>query len=345
MGVGDDSRKTIPKTARKRDCFSSGPIWPTTGTSTWDRRASIRECRRHHKAANGVFVTPSDADAGIIHRPPAISIPLSGPLEMKTGSEFQWMNQARLHNSFTFMRPYALRMQPYALIMHFSAKVEKSMKSRAESACREPYALYAPLLGVGPFFAFFLLRELHTVHTTAYGSHRNQALALLPVGIGASSARRNQKCIRRCIRLFRHATPYCPPLLETAGGIAPTTRRRGVMESPRIPHIHPFPSASSLSLISGMPLYAVFRPLWRAFAPRGAGWAGIAAIGPHRAAHGVWGSTRAEERRSVAASSHSPWLPPTHKALVTLEKTSRWNRRKGQGTTCPQRICLQAMRR
>ena len=212
MGVGDDSRKTIPKTARKRDCFSSGPIWPTTGTSTWDRRASIRECRRHHKAANGVFVTPSDADAGIIHRPPATSIPLSGPLEMKTGSGFQWMNQARLHNSFTFMRPYALRMQPYALIMHFSAKVEKSMKSRAESACREPYALYAPLLGVGPFFAFFLLRELHTVHTTAYGSHRNQALALLPVGIGASSARRNQKCIRRCIRLFRHATPYCPPI-------------------------------------------------------------------------------------------------------------------------------------
>ena len=144
---------------------------------------------------------------------------------------------------------------------------------------------------------------------------------------------------------FPPCNPLLPPLLETAGGIAPTTRRRGVMESPRIPHIHPFPSASSLSLISGMPLYAVFRPLWRAFAPRGAGWAGIAAIGPHRAAHGIWGSIRAEERRSVAASSHSPWLPPTHKALVTLEKTSRWNRRKGQGTTCPQRICLQAMRR
>ena len=144
---------------------------------------------------------------------------------------------------------------------------------------------------------------------------------------------------------FSAMQPPIVPLLEAAGGIAPTTRRRGVMESPRIPHIHLFPSASSLSLISGMPLYAVFRPLWRAFAPRGAGMAGIAAIGSHRAAHGIWGSTRAEERRSVAASSHSPWLPPTHKALVTLEKTSRLDRRKGQGTTCPQRICLQAMRR
>ena len=67
------------------------------------------------------------------------------------------------------MRPYALRMQPYALIMHFFAKAEKSIKSRAESACKKPYALYAPLLGVGPFFALFLLRELHTVHMAAYG--------------------------------------------------------------------------------------------------------------------------------------------------------------------------------
>ena len=67
------------------------------------------------------------------------------------------------------MRPYALRMQPYALIMHFFAKAEKSIKSRAESTCKKPYALYAPLLGVGVFSAFFLLREVHTVHTTAYG--------------------------------------------------------------------------------------------------------------------------------------------------------------------------------
>ena len=158
------------------------------------------------------FIRPHMADAGIIHRPPAISIPLSGPLEIKTGSGFQWMNQARLHTSVTFMRPYALRMQPYAARMHFFGSSRKLGGSRAESACREPYALYAPLLGVGPFFAFFLLREVHTVHTAAYGSHWNQVLALLPVGIGASSARENRKCIRRCIRLFRHATPYRPPI-------------------------------------------------------------------------------------------------------------------------------------
>ena len=122
------------------------------------------------------------------------------------------MNQARLHTSITFMRPYALRMQPYAVRMHFLPASKKLGGSRAESACKKPYALYAPLLGVGPFSAFFLLRELHTVHTTAYGSHRNQALALLPVGIGALPARENDKCIRRCIRLFRHATPYRPPI-------------------------------------------------------------------------------------------------------------------------------------
>ena len=52
-----------------------------------------------------------------------------------------------------------------------------------------PYALYAPLLGVGPF-------PLREPHTAAYGSLWNRALVLLPVGIGASSARRNQKCIR-----------------------------------------------------------------------------------------------------------------------------------------------------
>ncbi len=105
-------------------------------------------------------------------------------------------------------------MQPYAVRMHFLLASKKSMKSRAESACREPYALYAPLLGVGPFLAFFLLRELHTVHTAAYGSHRNQALALLPVGIGASSAREDRKCIRRCIRLSGQKAPTSPLLSE-----------------------------------------------------------------------------------------------------------------------------------
>ena len=65
-------------------------------------------------------------------------------------------SRGHLHISITFMRPYALRMQPYALIMHFFGSSKKSMKSRTESTCKEPYALYAPLLGVGPFSAFFL---------------------------------------------------------------------------------------------------------------------------------------------------------------------------------------------
>ena len=98
------------------------------------------------------------------------------------------------------MRPYALRMQPYAVRMHFFGSSRKLGGSRAESACKEPYALYAPLLGVGVFSAFFLLREVHTVHKTAYGDDANQALALLPVGIEASSARENRKCIRNRIR-------------------------------------------------------------------------------------------------------------------------------------------------
>ena len=108
------------------------------------------------------------------------------------------------------MRPYALRMQPYAVRMHFLPASKKPMKSRVERTCREPYALYAPLLGVGVFSAFFLLRELHTVHTTAYGGHRNRALALPPVGIEASPAREDRKCIRRCIRLFGRKTPIDP---------------------------------------------------------------------------------------------------------------------------------------
>ena len=107
---------------------------------------------------------------------------------------------SRLHAFFTFMRPYALRMQPYAPIMHFFGSSKKPMKSSAESTCKKPYALYAPLLGVGPFLPLFLLRELHTVHTAAYDDAAKQALALLPVDIGAFPACENQKCIRRCIR-------------------------------------------------------------------------------------------------------------------------------------------------
>ncbi len=120
-------------------------------------------------------------------------------------------SRGHLHTSVIFMRPYALRMQPYALIMHFLPEIEKPIKSRAERTSEEPYALYAPLLGVGPFFAFFLLRELHTVHKTAYGRRWNQALALLPVSIEALPACQNQKCIRKCIRIFADFGRKCPP--------------------------------------------------------------------------------------------------------------------------------------
>ena len=133
------------------------------------------------------------------------------------------------------MRPYALRMQPYAVRMHFFGSSRKLGGSRAESACKKPYALYAPLLGVGVFSALFLLRELHTVHTAAYGSHRNPALALLPVGIGASSARENRKCIRRCIRLSGRKTPISPLLTEypVLGCLCPVAAVRHLFDDAR----------------------------------------------------------------------------------------------------------------
>ena len=79
-----------------------------------------------------MFAAPSDADAGIIHRPPAIGDPLSSLSRIRTGSGFQWMNQARLHTSITFIHPYALRMQPYAVRMHFLPASKKLGGSRAE---------------------------------------------------------------------------------------------------------------------------------------------------------------------------------------------------------------------
>ena len=107
-----------------------------------------------------------------------------------------------LHTSIAFMRPYALRMQPYALITHFLPTSRNRPGSRAGRTSKKPYALYTPLLGVGPFSALFLLREVHTVHTAAYDRKSNRALALLPVGIEASPARENAKCIRIRIRIF-----------------------------------------------------------------------------------------------------------------------------------------------
>ena len=61
-----------------------------------------------------------------------------------------------LHTPITLCVPYALRMQPYAPIMHFLPASKKLGGSRAESTCKEPYALYAPLLGVGAFSGLFL---------------------------------------------------------------------------------------------------------------------------------------------------------------------------------------------
>ncbi len=114
----------------------------------------------------------------------------------KAGDVLLFDSRGHLHTFITSFSSYALRMQPYTLIMHFLPASRNRPGSRAERASKKPYALYAPLLGVGPFSAFFLLRELHTVHTTAYGRRWNRAPALPPVGIGASSARENRKCIR-----------------------------------------------------------------------------------------------------------------------------------------------------
>ena len=61
-----------------------------------------------------------------------------------------------LHTSITLCVPYALHMQPYAPIMHFFGSSKKPMKSRAERTSEKPYALYAPLFGVGAFSGLFL---------------------------------------------------------------------------------------------------------------------------------------------------------------------------------------------
>ena len=118
---------------------------------------------------------------------------------------------------------------------------------------------------------------------------------------GASCLRKRQ--VHTAVHTaFPPCNPPIVPLLETAGGIAPTTRRRGVMESPRIPHIHPFPSASSPATCPReAPICRSLAPL-AGFRPKRRREAGITAIGPHRAVHGIRGSARAEERRSVAAS-------------------------------------------
>ena len=83
--------------------------------------------------------------------------------------------------------------------------------------------------GSWTFLAFFLLKELHTVYTAAYGSHWNQALALPPVGIEASSARQNDKCIRICIRIFADFGRKCPPtkLIRLCPSLIPLDAQAG----------------------------------------------------------------------------------------------------------------------
>ena len=200
---------------------------------------------------------------------------------MESGSGLQWIIQARLHAFFTFMRPYALRMQPYAPIMHFLPASKKLGGSRAESTCKEPYALYATLLGVGPFLPLFLLRELHTVHTAAYGDAAKQALALLPVGIGAFPACENQKCIRRCIRISGRKAPI-DPLWNSRGGIAHDIPHRPPDKSPRFLHVQVFRRYPPRPRVPQMPLCAVLWLLWRAFAASGDGWRNA----PRQALHG-----------------------------------------------------------
>ncbi len=140
-------------------------------------------------------------------------------------------SRGHLHTFITSFSSYALRMQPYTLIMHFLPASRNRPGSRAERASKKPYALYAPLLGVGPFSAFFLLRELHTVHTTAYGRRWNRAPALLPVGIGAPPARENRKCIRIRIRIFADFRRKRPPmkLIRLRPSSSPADARAGFL--------------------------------------------------------------------------------------------------------------------
>ena len=140
-------------------------------------------------------------------------------------------SRGHLHTFITSFSSYALRMQPYTLIMHFLPASRNRPGSRAERASKKPYALYAPLLGVGVFSALFLLRELHTVHTTAYGRRWNRAPALLPVGIGAPPARENRKCIRIRIRIFADFRRKRPPmkLIRLRPSSSPADARAGFL--------------------------------------------------------------------------------------------------------------------
>lgn len=107
---------------------------------------------------------------------------------------------------FSLSSHYSLRMQPYALIMRFSAKVEKPMKGRAGRASKKPYALYAPLLGVGPFFGLFPFKG------TVYGAY-DRIRKSLESGLGPT-ARRHRSLFRtpkaKAHTDFRRFSPETP---------------------------------------------------------------------------------------------------------------------------------------
>ena len=162
-----------------------------------------------------------------------------------------------LRTSITLMRPNALRMQPHAPITHFLPASRNRPGSRAERTSKKPYALYAPLLGVGVFSAFFLLREPHTAHTAAYGSHRNPALALPPVGIEASSARRRRKCMRIRIRISADSRRNRPPMksIRLRPSLIPFDARAGFRPWKRF--FGPSDGLSSFQAIVVVPIHTV----------------------------------------------------------------------------------------
>ena len=103
-------------------------------------------------------------------------------------------------------------MQPYAVRMHFFGSSRKLGGSRAESTCREPYALYAPLLGVGVFSAFFLLRG------SAYGAY-GRIRKPSESGLSPTARRhwslfgpRKPKVHTAVHTAFRPKNPYRPPI-------------------------------------------------------------------------------------------------------------------------------------
>ncbi len=153
-------------------------------------------------------------------------------------------------------------------------------------------------------FGSWSLFGLFPFKGSAYGAYGRMRMTMKS-GLGPTARRHwSLFCLRK--RQVHTAFPPCNPLSPPYWKRpAVTPRRPGAgasVESPRIPHIHPFPSAlSPATCPREAPICRSLAPL-AGFRPKRRRMAGIAAIGPHRAVHGIWGSTRAEERRSVAAS-------------------------------------------